>query len=721
MSSKKLITSALPYVNNAPHLGNIIGCVLSADVYARFCRAMGYETLYICATDEYGTATENKARAEGMTPREICDKYHVIHKEIYKHFNISFDYFGRTSHSEHAEITQSIYKDLEQNGMIEEKETEQTYCEHDEMFLADRYVVGTCPLCGFGDARGDQCDNCGKLLQPTELVDPKCQICGNRPSQKLTKHLYIKLPELEDRLHEFHQSSMTKGNWTNNAVTTTKGWIDNGLLPRPITRDLKWGIKVPRPGYENKVFYVWFDAPIGYISATKRAIPDSWEKWWFDPDNTELYQFMAKDNIPFHTVIFPATLIGTQNKWTLLHHVNATEYLNYENNKFSKSRNIGVFGTDVKASDIHIDLWRFYLLYNRPEKSDANFSWNTFLEDINNNFIDNIGNLLNRVMVFLNKHFEGKLTQVEYTDEQKEFLETVRKEEKEIVSQLEAVKLKEALKGILSLGKSGNKFFQDQEPWATVKVNPELAKTSLTVLICLVRDLGILLSPFMPETADRILNMISKEKVDFNLLGNWDSLMGKTVDKAELLYKKLEQKKIQQYREKFSGSKNDTSEEIKENTWDKILLKVGLIKSVTKHPSADLLYVEEIDCGEENPRTIVSGLVKYYSPEQLIGKKVLIVANLAPADLRGVKSEGMLLVAEKRKKLEIIEIESAAPGTVVLLEGETDHQTSDIITIDEFFAANITVENSIVQMDGKKLLQDGNPIQTQTIEKGKVR
>ena len=274
MNPKKLITSALPYVNNVPHLGNVIGCVLSADVYARYCRASGYETLYICATDEYGTATETKARQEGKTPKEICDKYHTIHKKIYEDFNIDFDYFGRTSDPEQTAITQSLYKDLESNGMIEEKESAQTYCEQDKMFLADRYLEGECPFCAYDRARGDQCDSCGKLLQPTELINPKCQICGNSPTEKRTKHLYINLPKLEPRIKEFQEQSGKKGKWSNNAIAVSKSWIEQGLLPRPITRDLEWGIPVPRAGYENKVFYVWFDAPIGYISATAKYLPD---------------------------------------------------------------------------------------------------------------------------------------------------------------------------------------------------------------------------------------------------------------------------------------------------------------------------------------------------------------------------------------------------------------------------------------------------------------
>lgn len=719
MTPKKLITSALPYVNNAPHLGNIIGCVLSADAYARFCRAIGYETLYICATDEYGTATENKARAEGMTPQEICDKYHDIHRGIYQYFNISFDYFGRTSHPEQTEITQSIFRDLEANGMIEEQETEQTYCDHDQMFLADRYVEGTCPSCGYHDARGDQCDACGKLLQPTELLDPKCQICGNTPTRRPTKHLYIKLPALEGELIEFHKRSIEEGKWSHNAITLTNGWLENGLMPRPITRDLKWGIPVPKAGYESKVFYVWFDAPIGYISTTKRAIPDTWQDWWLNPEQTQLYQFMAKDNIPFHTVVFPACLLGTKKNWTLLHHINATEYLNYENDKFSKSRNIGVFGSDVKDLDIPIDLWRFYLLFNRPEKADANFSWDTFLEDINSNFIDNIGNLLNRVLVFFHKHFEGTTTPVTFNETQRQFLEHAREAEKEIVSLLEAVRLKEALKSILSLGKAGNKFFQDEEPWATIKTDPELTRASLTALIYVVRDLGIMLSPYMPDTSDRMLGMLAEEEADFRLLGRWNDLENRQLKPAEILFKKLQKKEIESYRERFSGTRNNTPDPTA--GWAAIQLKVGEITSVSRHPSADLLYVEEVDCGEENPRTIVSGLVKHCTEEELLGKRVLIVSNLAPAELRGVRSEGMLLTAEKKKKLEVIEIEHAAPGSLVMAESESTPTADPEISIDQFHQAGLKIENFTLKIGKQALLIDGKPIQTKRVENGKVK
>lgn len=721
MSKKKLITSALPYVNNVPHLGNIIGCVLSADVYARFCRGRGYETLYICATDEYGTATENKAREEDMTPKQICDKFHVLHRQVYEAFHISFDYFGRTSDPEHTEITQSIFKELEAHGLIEEKEMEQTYCEHDQMFLADRYVVGKCPFCGFEEARGDQCDSCGKLLQPTELLAPRCQICGNPPGRKLTRHLYIDLPALEAPLRAFQEKSIEEGQWSHNAISVTRGWINTGLLPRPITRDLKWGIPVPREGYENKVFYVWFDAPIGYISATKAARPDDWKQWWHDPQGTQLYQFMAKDNIPFHTVVFPACLLGTGHPWTLLHHISSTEYLNYENDKFSKSRKIGVFGTDIIELDLHIDLWRFYLLHNRPERSDSNFSWDLFLEDINSNFIDNIGNLLNRVLVFFSKHFQNGANDAVFDASQTQFLSEIEADEKEVVSLLEAVQLREAFNSILALGKKGNKFFQDQEPWATIKTDPAAAKSSLVALLYLVRDLGIMLSPYMPDTAARILEMVGTPDVTFKNLGQWNDFQTIAIGTPQILFKKLQQKQIKQYKERFSGTQAPSEETDPLAAWADLDIRVGRIESVEMHPEAERLYIERVDCGEAQPRTIVSGLVKTYMPEDLLGKKVFIVTNLAPASLRGVVSEGMLLAVEQKKKLEVLMVEDPAPGTRIEIEGVTQNRPAPQISIDRFLEAKITVENHQVQIAGKQLTVDGKRIETRTVERGKVR
>merc|ERR1719167_225883 len=364
-----LITSALPYVNNVPHLGNIVGCVLSADVFARYCRIRGYNTLYVCGTDEYGTATETKALEEKCTPQQICDKYHKIHSDVYKWFDISFDQFGRTTTEKQTEVAQEIFWQLHANGNLIEDDMEQLHCQSCDRFLADRYVEGTCPLpgCGFEDARGDQCDGCGKLINAVELRNPRCKICRATPKTKTSKHIFIDLPKIETRLTEWLDEASKL--WTSNARVIAKTWMKNGLQPRCITRDLKWGTKVPKEGFEDKVFYVWFDAPIGYISITAKYT-NEWKKWWQNPDLVEYYEFMAKDNVPFHSVVFPATLLGTEDE-----NLKSTEYLNYEDAKFSKSRGIGVFGNDAETTGISADIWRFYLIYTRPESADSAFKW----------------------------------------------------------------------------------------------------------------------------------------------------------------------------------------------------------------------------------------------------------------------------------------------------------------------------------------------------------
>jgi len=719
---KRLITSALPYVNNVPHLGNIIGAVLSADVYARYCRAKGYPTRYICATDEYGTATENRAREEGLSPKEICDKYHAIHAEVYKAFNISFDYFGRTSHPEHIEVTQEIFKNLETQGYIVEQISEQTYCEHDQMFLADRYVEGTCPHCGYDGARGDQCDQCGKLLQTTELVDPKCKVCGQTPVRKTTNHLYIDLPKLEGKLGSFLEKSSEDGHWSGNAKSTTQGWIDRGLLARPITRDLEWGVPVPKVGFESKVFYVWFDAPIGYISATKRGFPEDWKEWWLEPETTQLYQFMAKDNIPFHTVVFPAALMGTGQNWTLLHHINSTEYLNYEGGKFSKSRNVGVFGSDVLELQerIPIDLWRFYLVYNRPEKSDANFTWEGFVEDINSNFIDNIGNLLNRVLVFYNKNFSGPLGPV--TDpNQIKFLEEVSSMGKQALEELEAVHLREGLRQVLAIGRLGNKHFHDAAPWKLIKEDEAAAKQVLVSLSCLLVEVARLLQPFMPDTAKRILGLFEQVDSDYSSVGQWSGLESATPKPAEIIFKKLDPKEIVPLGEAYGGKRdleNNPKPIDPKEAWEKVEMKVGEIIEIAPHPNAERLYVEKVDMGNGEIRNIVSGLVSYYQPEELLGKRVLVASNLSPAKLRGVLSEGMVLAVQKRKKLEVIFMPDAPLGSVAYLEGDEPLAKPELISIDEFFAAPVKVADHQCRLSGIPLMVAGTAVCTTTLVSG---
>ncbi len=723
---KRLITSALPYVNNIPHLGNLTQ-VLSADVFARFCRLRGYETLYICGTDEYGTASETRALKEGVTPRELCDHYHAIHRDIYKWFNVSFDYFGRTSTEKQTEIVQAIFREVDAHGYITEREIEQLYCPKCGRFLADRFVEGKCPHCGSEGARGDQCDACQTLLEPTELIEPHCSVCGTTPEVRKTKHLYIDLPKALPLLKEWMEKASVEGFWAKNAIQLTNSWIRDGLRERCITRDLKWGIPVPKPGYENKVFYVWFDAPIGYISITANYT-DDWKKWWQSPEDTELFQFIGKDNIPFHTVIFPSSLLATGEKWTMLHHMSSTEYLNYEGGKFSKSLGIGVFGNDVQETGIPADVWRFYMFWNRPERSDVNFSWADFQEKVNGELIGNLSNLVNRTLTFVSRFYDGALPEGELDEE---LVKAIRDKEEVITNLLERAEERDALHEIFALSDIGNKAFQAGEPWKTRKEAPEKAASLLRTLCFLIRDLAVMISPYMPVTSDRILSFLSAEGSDWKCVGTFAG-----VDKVQgvsLLFSKLEDGFVEELRNRYSGSQEErkaespkedkkkvkeekkmTVEETKEMSIadqfaHKVILKVSKIVNVEKHPNGDMLYILKLNCGEEEERTIVSSIVPYYTAEELLGHNIVLVSNLKPANFRGVKSYGMLLAASdpdapEHTTCEVLFADEFEPGTVLEFDGEGDvEKITTYIKPDHFFALPIYTENGTVKVDGKAL------------------
>ena len=729
---KRLITSALPYVNNVPHLGNLTQ-VLSADVFARFCRLRGYETLYICGTDEYGTASETRAMQEGVTPRELCDKYHEIHKEIYKWFNISFDYFGRTSTEKQTEIVQHIFNKVDENGYITEREMTQLYCPTCKRFLADRFVGGECPHCHSTDARGDQCDACGKLLEPTELINPKCSVCGSTPEVRTTKHLFINLPKALPLLKDWMDKASKDGFWANNAIQITNSWIRDGLQERCITRDLKWGIPVPKKGFEDKVFYVWFDAPIGYISITANAVSD-WQYWWRDPENTELFQFIGKDNIPFHTVIFPSSLLATGEKWTMLYHMSSTEYLNYEGGKFSKSRGIGVFGNDVESTGIPADCWRFYMFYNRPEKSDFTFTWKDFQDKINKELIGNLSNLVNRTLSFITRFFDGKLENPSYDES---LLSEIRKREERITDLLEHAEEKDALHEIFALSDLGNKAFQDAEPWKKRTENPEEAKKLLATLYFLIRDLAVMVSPYIPSTGEKILSFLSREGSLWSDIGKIEGPV--EVKRSELLFSKLEDKLIDELKEKFSGSQAERKEKeeekkaaskedesITEQFKRKVILKVSKIVDVKKHPNGDKLYIIQLDTGEEERRQIVSSIVPYYSADELMGRNIVLVSNLKPANFRGVKSNGMLLAAmakddDEHKTCELIFADELPVGAVIGFdnEGETE-KIKTYLKPEHFFALPIKVIDGTVCVEGKPLGYGGKHLKVFKYTDGNV-
>ena len=723
---KRLITSALPYVNNIPHLGNLMQ-VLSADVFARFCRSRGYETMYICGTDEYGTASETRALQEGVTPRELCDRYHEIHKAIYKWFNIDFDYFGRTSTPLQTEIVQALFKACDDNGYIVEKESEQLYCPECKRFLADRFVSGTCPHCGYDGARGDQCEKCGTLLDPTELIEPKCSVCGSTPVLRKTKNLYLNLPKILPLLDEWMKKASVEGFWAKNAIQITSSWIRDGLQERCITRDLKWGIPVNKPGYEDKVFYVWFDAPIGYISITANKTKD-WEYWWRDPENTELFQFIGKDNIPFHTVVFPSTLLASKEKWTMLYHMSSTEYLNYEGGKFSKSKGIGIFGNDVEETGIPADVWRFYMFYNRPEKSDFTFTWLDFQEKVNKELIGNLSNLVNRTLTFVKRFYDGNLGAGSLDDS---LCKEIKEKEEAITAALEKADERDAIRLIFELSDIGNKAFQDGEPWKVRKEDPEKAAVLLRTLMYLIRDLAIMITPYMPTTGDRILSFISADGMKWDSVGSFEGNL--EVKEPELLFQKLEDDRINELRERYSGSqsermerekkeeekmeenaKTESMESLADQFARKVILKVSKIVNVEKHPGGDKLFILTLDCGEEEPRTIVSSIVPFYKAEELLGRNIVLVSNLKPANFRGVKSRGMLLAAsdptaeDPHSTCEVIFADDIAPGTVLKLEGEGEvEKVTTYIKPDHFFALPMKTEDGFVTVDGKKLGYEG--------------
>jgi methionyl-tRNA synthetase len=753
---KRLVTSALPYVNNIPHLGNLIQ-VLSADVFARFSRQRGYETLYVCGSDEYGTATETRAREEGVSPRELCDRNHAIHRDIYSWFNIEFDHYGRTSTTYQTEIVQGIFKAVYEAGYITQRSIKQLYSEKSEMFLADRYVKGECPHCHYDDARGDQCENCGKLLDPEHLINPVSIMDNSTPVLKETTHLYIDLPKILPLLQQWMDEASARGRWARNAVQMTQAWIRDGLKERAITRDLKWGIPVPLEGFEDKVFYVWFDAPIGYISisaehAALSGDGEAWKSWWHNPEEVELFQFIGKDNIPFHTVIFPSSLLATGANWTMLHHMSSSEYMNYEAGKFSKSKGVGVFGNDAQDTGIPADVWRFYIFYNRPETSDYVFTWKDFQEKTNKELIGNLANLVNRTLSFTKRFYEGEIISPDLTDPfSADFWTEVKRLEGEITQHLEWAQLRDAFRKIFALSSYGNKVFQESEPWKLRESEPEKAKAVLSNLAYLVRDLAILTRPFIPSTADRIASFLGSELSDWSALG--DTSVRLSLGDPEILFKQLDDTLIENLRQRFSGSqaeranrdsadakqtadpapklskaekiaRQDEGLSLEERFTKRVELRVARITAIERHPDAEKLYVETLDDGSGELRQIVSGLVPYYREEELLNRNIILVANLKPAKLRGVKSNGMLLAASSKsdgtQRLEVIFADDASPGDQVSIAGSEAAGARDRIDIDTFFDIPIRAEAGTVKVGDTALSTAGRELITAEVKDGEV-
>ncbi|KAL8993549.1 MAG: hypothetical protein Q9188_007301 [Gyalolechia gomerana] len=565
-----LITSALPYVNNVPHLGNIVGSVLSADVFSRYCKARGHPTLYVCGTDEYGTATETKALEEGMTPQELCDKYAKVHADIYEWFEIGFDIFGRTSTPQQKDIVQHIFRKLYENDYLVEKASRQPYCEKHKSFLADRFIEGTCPKCGYDDARGDQCDSCGSVdYEPLDLIKPRCKVDPEvTPVARHTRHIHLRLDKLQAEIEKWSQKASAEGNWSKNGKIITESWLKLGLKDRGISRDLKWGVPIPldvfseekdKEIYKDKVFYVWFDACIGYVSITANYTED-WERWWRNPENVQLYQFMGKDNVPFHSVIFPGSQIGTGEKWTMVHHLSTTEYLQYEGGKFSKSRGVGVFGNNARDTKVAADVWRYYLLKNRPETGDTQFEWSSFIENNNNELLAKLGNFVNRVIKLVNSKIYNSVIPDYSAREAAPLFDKAKAEInallKQYLANMESVNLRAGIQTAMHIAQAGNNLLQSNGFDNKLAANePEKAAAVTGIAINIIYLCASIFEPYLPATSKSILEQL---QAPFLVIpDHWtadDIKPNHQIGKAKYLFSLIDPKMEEEWRTLFGGT-----------------------------------------------------------------------------------------------------------------------------------------------------------------------
>jgi len=648
MSEKEriLVTAALPYANGPLHVGHAIGAYIPADVYARYQRAKGNDIIFICGTDEHGTPIAVTAEQEGIKPQEVVDKYYKLIAKAFSDLGMSFDNFSRTSIKLHHKNSQDFFVQILKNGFIYKKTVERPYCPKCKKFLPDRYVKGTCPHCGSADERGDQCEKCGKQLEPHELKKPYCAICKTKPEQKGTEHWFFKLSAFEEKLKEWVEKN---DHWPANARNFALGWIKEGLEDRAITRDLAWGVKVPVEGAEGKVLYVWFDAPIGYISATiewaqKIKKPDEWKKYW--KEECKIVHFLGKDNIPFHTIIWPAMLLA-HGKYNLPWQIASNEYLTLEGKKMSTSRKwvlwlqdcIDAFGPDAV---------RYYLLSISPETSDSDFSLSDFEGRVNSELIGTFGNFINRALTFIqNKNNSIVPEHGEYDNEDRELIKAIENAPEEIGSLIEKNKLVAALGKLLALAQKGNQYFQSREPWK--KEN----KTTLFLCTNLCRTLAILAFPFLPHSSEKIWRILnipgSVADQPWESAGKLAIKPGHKIGKVEALYKKIEHEQIKVFEQKFL-TKREEQKMIKPEDFKRIDLRVGEITDVRDHPRADKLYILKVDLGELGERQLVAGIKRNYKRDALVGKKIIMVVNLKPKEIYGEKSEGMLLAADENGK-----------------------------------------------------------------------
>ncbi|MBQ5835127.1 MAG: methionine--tRNA ligase [Bacteroidaceae bacterium] len=652
--NRTLVTAALPYANGGVHIGHLAGVYVPADIYTRYLRLKGREVLYVCGSDEHGVPITIRARKEGCTPQDVVDRYHKLIKESFEGFGISFDVYSRTSSETHHKTAADFFRRLYDKGEFVERESEQYYDEEAQTFLADRYITGECPHCHAEGAYGDQCEKCGTALSPTELINPKSAVSGSKPVLRKTKHWYLPLDKhqawLEPWITEQHRE------WRSNVMGQCKSWFDMGLQPRAVSRDLDWGIPVPVEGADGKVLYVWFDAPIGYISNTKELLPDTWEKWWKQPD-TRLVHFIGKDNIVFHCIVFPA-MLKAEGSYILPDNVPSNEFLNLEDDKISTSRNWAVwlheYLVDMPGKQ---DVLRYVLTANAPETKDNNFTWRDFQARNNNELVAVYGNFVNRALQLTKKYYDGIVpaagTLTEYD------LETIREfrgVKEQVEKLIEEFRFRDAQKEAMNLARIGNKYLADSEPWKVIKTDPERVKTVINLSLQLVANLAIAFEPFLPFSSERLRGMLNVERPEWDRLGSTDLLPeGHQLNEPALLFEKIEDAVIEAQIQKLLDTKkaneaaaykaNPVRQDIAFEDFEKLDIRVGTVVECERVPKADKLLRFLIADGLEN-RTIVSGIAKHYNPEDLIGKQVCFIANLPPRKLRGIESQGMILSAE---------------------------------------------------------------------------
>ncbi|HCP40377.1 MAG TPA: methionine--tRNA ligase [Cryomorphaceae bacterium] len=678
-NKKIMVTAALPYANGPIHIGHLAGCYLPSDIYVRYMRMRGRDVKFVCGSDEHGVPITIKAKKEGITPQEVVDRYHAMMSDAFEEFGISFDHYSRTSSDQHHKNAKEFFMNLFEKGALEAKETQQYFDPEAGQFLADRYITGTCPKCSYDEAYGDQCEKCGTSLSPTELITPKSALSGAKPELRSTTNWFLPLDKLSDDLRTFLK---TRENWKPNVIGQCMSWLNagDGLQPRAMTRDLNWGVPVPIEGAEGKVMYVWFDAPIGYISATQELLPNDWEKYW-KGDDAEIVHFIGKDNIVFHCIIFPA-MLQEHGDYALPKQVPANEFLNLEGRKLSTSKNWAVWLHEyLQDFPGQKDVLRYVLTATMPETKDNDFTWADFQQRNNSELVAGFGNFVNRVMVLTHKYYDGVVQEPgTLTDEDREVLLNMAQYGRRIAKNLEDFKFREAISEAMSIARLGNKYLQEQEPWKVYKQDPVRAGTVLYVATQITAVLSIVFEPFLPGTAAKLRSMLAMDT-----LPEWKAIKNETIidagiklGKAELLFAKIEDSQVEAQRTKLEATLVQKEEEMEENShaaqkkdisFDQFMemdLRVGTILEAERLPKADRLLKFLVDTGLDK-RTIVSGIAEHFTPEEMVGKEVTVLMNLPPRKIRGVESQGMLLIAEDADgKLSLMSPKSGTPSGSVI-------------------------------------------------------